>query len=83
MTSIEVLLKFLFSISKVSQEGDQPLHEAVCSGNIDTVEALITTGSDVNKANHVTGSTPLDLAVLHDRSEVVGTLIKHGSNIHQ
>ncbi|KAH3816886.1 26S proteasome non-ATPase regulatory subunit 10-like isoform X2 [Dreissena polymorpha] len=78
----DLLIKAGANISVVSNEGDTPLHEAISSGHFDTVELLIQAGSDVNRPNHVTGSAPLDLAVLHERSEVTRLLIKNGANVH-
>lgn len=68
---------------KVNTEGDLALHEAVSSGSAETVEALLKAGSDVNRPNQVTGSTPLDLAVLHDREDIVCTLLQGGAYVHR
>lgn len=50
---------------------------------METVEALVNAGSDVNRPNHTAGSTPLDLTVLHDRADIVDLLLQSGANVHR
>lgn len=70
-------------IFQLNSDGDEPLHEAVAGRRTETVELLLQAGSDVNRPNHVTGSTPLDLAVFHKSSDIVALLLKHSANAHQ
>ncbi|KAL4226787.1 hypothetical protein ACF0H5_014766 [Mactra antiquata] len=80
---VELLINAGSDIHQVNQEGDQALHESVTGGNVDTVEVLLSAGSDVNRPNNITGSTPLDLAVLHDRTDIVNILLHAGANVHR
>ena len=73
----------MYILCQLNHDGDQPIHEAVARGNQDIVQLLIETGSDVNRPNHVTGSTPLDLATLHEQTDIVTVLLKHKANVHQ
>ena len=68
---------------QLNNDGDQPLHEAVAGRRAEAVDFLLQAGSDVNRPNHVTGSTPLDLAVFHKSSEIVALLLKNSANAHQ
>ena len=68
---------------QLNDDGDNPLHEAVAGRRTEAVDVLLQAGSDVNRPNHVTGNTPLDLAVFHKSSDIVALLLKNSANAHQ
>ncbi len=54
-----------------------PLHEGAYNGHKEIVELLITSGANVN-AMKTDGMTPLDMAHMNRRNEIVDLLRKHG-----
>lgn len=56
-----------------------PLHQAVTSGDTNTVSAILAEGADVNATNDA-GQTPLILAVVAGRYQHLRILLKAGAN---
>ena len=61
--------------------GMNPLMQAVQSGYLGIVKALLEAGSPLN-CTSASGSTPLHLACLHGHSAVVQTLVQAGANVN-
>lgn len=61
--------------------GDTPLHKAVRSNDIATVQALIEQGADINARNQF-GDTPLHVAPQYGNTQIVDALIKEGADIN-
>lgn len=59
--------------------GTTPLHASM-NGSLDTVQALIRHGANINCKNHY-GSTPLHRATFFGRVDVVQELLKHDVNV--
>ena len=64
-------------IEMVDTGGWTPLHFAANGGYMEVAELLITEGADVNAKNNG-GETPLDLAIMRNRTETAALLRKHG-----
>ncbi|VAH95738.1 hypothetical protein VPH35_067648 [Triticum aestivum] len=66
----------------VKMEDMGPLHEAACTGKIETCQYLVEQlGFDINtEANDDSGMTPLACAVLRDKSVTVEYLLDKGAN---
>lgn len=60
--------------------GKQPIHEAVITGNIGTVELLIQDGADVN-ATDSQGMQPIHFATKYGRAEIVQLLLDRGAHV--
>ena len=58
------------------------LFDAIEEGKVETVEAMIQQGVDINSQNEK-GSTPLMEAVKHKDAIIVDLLIRHGANVNQ
>ncbi len=67
--------------------GDEPgapgvdLSAAVDTGNVDAIEQYIAAGTDLNVADPAGGNTPLNLASVFGKTEVVQALIDGGANL--
>ncbi|WP_405206568.1 ankyrin repeat domain-containing protein [Aquimarina sp. LLG6339-5] len=59
-------------IAKPSQD----IHEAIISNNLEVVKQHIENGSDINKIENMSGSTPLLTAVTFNRPKIVVELLK-------
>lgn len=60
---------------------DMDLQAAVMSGNLEVVEQHITAGSDLNKKDQMSGSTPLITATTFDQKEIAKALIDAGVDL--
>jgi ankyrin repeat protein len=69
---------FLGSVGGIG--GLTPLHHAVRQGNLESVEALIAGGANVNTPNEVDGTTPLLMAAINGQFDVALKLIKAGAD---
>lgn len=58
--------------------GETPLHQAAARWGVDTVEALVTHGADVNRRRG-DGRTPYAIAVLSGNEAVANWLAEHGA----
>jgi len=56
--------------------GDTPMHDAARFGHVEIVRSLLRVGADCSAVNHE-GFTPLMLAELHGKSDVVRVLTGH------
>ena len=68
-------------MNMTDSDGDTALMTAVCLGDLDSTELLISTGADVNKAN-VNGTTALMLAAWNGSGECLKLLCLHGSHVN-
>lgn len=59
---IQALLKPLYSVDQVDEDGCAPIHNAVIAGNVEEVKALIAQGADVTKLDGKSRS-PLLLSI--------------------
>lgn len=57
-----------------------PLHEAAYNGEIDSALKLLRSGSDINAKTQDSKWTPLHLAVVEHKKEMVEFLLTHGAN---
>ena len=60
--------------------GDHPLHRAAMAGDLETLTALISQGTDVNLADHQ-GNTPLQLAAFRGHISIVDKLLASGATL--
>jgi ankyrin repeat protein len=60
-------------------DGSTPLHQAVASGRLDIVSALLKAKVDVN-AKDATEATPLNLATMQKQDEIALLLLEHGAD---
>ena len=75
------LLELGAPVSHANRVGQTPLHIATMWGSIEAARALLAALADVNKANHLRGSTPLHAAALgrgpaEKRAEIVRLIVK-------
>ncbi len=87
-----VICAIAFSITSCSQKSEtkntkdaskkeiakpsQDIHEAIITNNFEVVKQHITNGSDINKIETMSGSTPLLTAVTFNRPKIVAELLK-------
>lgn len=64
-------------IAKPSQD----IHEAIISNNFEVVKQHIANGSDINKIEQMSGSTPLLTAVTFNRPKMVAEFLKAKVNL--
>jgi len=76
-----VLLIFILVASLCHAQIDPELKHAVEAGQVDSVEALLTKGTDLN-AHADDGWTLLHIAAAHGHSEVVTILLSRGANVN-
>lgn len=57
------------------------IHAAVLYGNIEAVKQHIAAGSDLNKKEPLSGSTPLISAITFDQREIAQLLIEEGTDL--
>ena len=62
--------------------GETVLMTAARIGNVDTVNALLAHGADVNANKHWQGHTALMWAVAEGHADVMKVLIEHGADVH-
>jgi hypothetical protein len=58
------------------------LHEAVIQGDLEAVKQLISSGTDVNEPEKMSGSSPLISASLFGKTEIAEYLIKSGADVN-
>ena len=64
------------NINAIGEHGNTPLHEAVGQGNNEIIKILVTLGCRVKVKNDF-GDTPLDIAKINDRSDIIELLKLH------
>lgn len=95
--SIAILLLIALSFASCAQKSEttstltsnrqdivnpsQDIHEAIISNNVKVVEQHIKEGSDINKVESMSGSSPLITAVTFNRPKIVSALIKAKANL--
>ncbi|OXU24190.1 hypothetical protein TSAR_014511 [Trichomalopsis sarcophagae] len=62
--------------------GQTALHIAAKHGSIHVVEALVSSGADINCIDSVSRATPLHLAAASRRADVIGILVMCGADIN-
>jgi ankyrin repeat protein len=60
---------------------EMDLQAAVMTGNLEVVKQHITAGSDINKKDQMSGSTPLITATTFDQREIAKVLIDGGADL--
>lgn len=73
---------FKKAFSEIPENKMTPLTWAIQHANLDTIEALLESGADVNEMDK-NGDTPLTLAAKLRGTVVLELLLKAGANIHQ
>ncbi|WP_319480940.1 ankyrin repeat domain-containing protein [uncultured Draconibacterium sp.] len=58
------------------------LHTAIMSGNLEAVKQHIEAGTDINKKDQMSGSTPLIAAVSFNKTTIAKTLIDAGADLN-
>ena len=83
LEAFKVFLKHGSSVSRKSYNGSEPLHFAAGSGSVDSVEALLSLGADVNAVDNM-GKTPLHRAVkaYYNRVATIECLLRHGASVN-
>ena len=77
----KVCLVAFFSLLMTSYVGAKsPLFKAIKQNNITEVERLISQGANVNELKNFT--TPLYLATMKDRIEIMKLLLNHGADVN-
>ena len=79
-----LILAFMFltgACRKKPTATTTPIHQAARAGNIQQIQALVSSGSNVNAENRW-GETPLHKAAEEGHKDVVELLITKGSNIN-
>ena len=87
---VELLIAKGADVNATDGDGDTPLHLAGNStATQEIAELLISKGADVNAMNlsppgrRIGGMTPLDMATLGNRNEIVDLLRKHGGKTRE
>jgi hypothetical protein len=68
-------------VNAKDENGQTPLHIAICGGQREEVELLIAKGADINAKDN-SGQTPLHYAAVLGQKEVVELLIAKGADIN-
>lgn len=68
--AVALLLSLGASAHALAEDGISPLHRAVQSGSLDTVELLLGAGGDVDLVERRWGGTPLSWAVVMGQSHI-------------
>ncbi|MCK5598684.1 ankyrin repeat domain-containing protein [bacterium] len=58
------------------------IQKAAATGDLTAISAYIEAGSDLNKKDYSTGSTPLMTAITFDRFDSVKTLLEGGADVN-
>lgn len=66
-------------LNETDNEGWTLLHWASAKGNIEIINTLIASGTDINIEDKF-GHTPMYMAAWHDRVGAVKTLLEHGAD---
>ncbi|WP_297095478.1 ankyrin repeat domain-containing protein [uncultured Draconibacterium sp.] len=71
--------------AKVKSSVEKPnvdLHTAIMSGNLEAVKQHIEAGTDINKKEQMSGSTPLIAAVSFNKTAIAKALIDAGADLN-
>ena len=68
------------AVSEVAKP-EMDLQAAVMTGNLEVVNQHIAAGSDINKKDQMSGSTPLITAATFDQKEIAKVLIDAGADL--
>lgn len=80
---IEVLAEFNADLNSAEKEiGFMPAHQAVCSGNLRAIEALIAAKADIDSPDN-NEYTPIFLAAEEGHVSIVKALAKAGANLNR
>lgn len=78
--SVEMLLSYGASLSIANDVGEEPIHLAAQTGNVETLKALVQAGASVNKEVCQTQMTPIHFAAEYqDSSEQIYGLARLGA----
>lgn len=80
---VKVLLDAGADVKHSDSKGITALHAALLKGDIDLVELLLATPGIIVDAQGINGITPLMVACVWGRTEIVKHLLKAGANIEQ
>lgn len=64
------------SLKEEIAKPNQDIHDAIITNNIEVVKQHIANGSDINKIETMSGSTPLLTAVTFNRPKIVAALLQ-------
>lgn len=83
--SIRLLYRYGGDINHLTSEVKYPLIWAMETYEIDdrVIEYLLELGGDVNKIDPANTLSPLIVAIISDRYELVRLVLKHGANVNQ
>jgi ankyrin repeat protein len=59
-----------------------PLHLAICTRSVKSVQVLVVAGSDIDRPNKM-GSTPLEVAIVNGASDCVEFLLHSGAKMNK
>jgi len=80
--SVALLLEHGASLTIANEVGDEPIHLAAQTGNIDTIKVLVRAGADVNSEVRQTHMTPIHFAAEYqDNSEHILGLVNLGARV--
>ena len=77
----ELLISRGADVNHADNNGTRPIHIAIEKGDLEKCELLISHGADINYEEKYDEYTPLALAVLYKKKELIKMLLSKGANI--
>lgn len=69
--------------SEQNPVGTNNIHAAIINNDLESVKALIASGSDINEKEPASGSSPLTTAAMMNRIEIAKVLVEAGADLNQ
>ena len=82
MICVKELLEAATELNAITKNCETALICSICSGHIECVKELISTGADVNITNSVTTVSPLISAIREESIQCVKELLKAGADVN-